>query len=265
VLFLSLFQKKTRLDRESSFRVFVRTAKGGVPLVAASAAVGIILGVVTLTGVGTRFPQEILSLSGQNLLLALVLIMVGSIVLGMGLPSAVCYLLMATLVAPIIGELGIVPLAAHFFIFYFGMMSMVTPPVALAAYTSASIAETDIMRSAFAAFRFSLVGFTLPFMFVFRPELLFMSGDGTTVSLATAMLSAAFVVVGIVPLAAAIAGYLQAPLSPTLRAALFLAALMLFFPGRDFAPLGTAISYLNLMGLVLFGLLWGRRLLFRTA
>ena len=96
------------------------------------------------------------------------LIMVGSIVLGMGLPSAVCYLLMATLIGPIIGGLGVVPLAAHFFIFYFGMMSMVTPPVALAAYAAASIANCDIMRTALAAFRFALVGFTLPFMFVFR-------------------------------------------------------------------------------------------------
>ncbi len=258
VVVMSFFHEKTRLGLDSLLRVFVRTAKGGVPLVTAAAAVGIILGVVTLTGVGTRFPQEILNLSGDNLLLALVLIMVGSIVLGMGLPSAVCYLLMATLIAPIIGELGIVPLAAHFFIFYFGMMSMVTPPVALAAYTAASIAETDIMRTAFAAFRFSLVGFTLPFMFVFRPELLFQSADSSTVSLATALLSAAFVVVGIVPLAAGIAGYLREPLTPALRAALLLSALLLFFPGRDITLLGTAISYVNLLGLALFALLLGR-------
>ena len=259
VVVMSFFHAKTRLGLDSLFRVFVRTAKGGVPLVTAAAAVGIILGVVTLTGVGTRFPQEILNLSGDSLLLALALIMVGSIVLGMGLPSAVCYLLMATLIAPIIGELGIVPLAAHFFIFYFGMMSMVTPPVALAAYTAASIAETDIMRTAFAAFRFSLVGFTLPFMFVFRPELLFLSADGSTISLATALLSAAFVVVGIVPLAAGIAGYLREPLTPALRAALLVSALLLFFPGRDITLLGTAISYVNLVGLALFALLLGRR------
>ena len=259
VVVMSFFHEKTRLGFDSLLRVFVRTAKGVVPLVTAAAAVGIILGVVTLTGVGTRFPQEILNLSGDSLLLALALIMVSSIVLGMGLPSAVCYLLMATLIAPIIGELGIVPLAAHFFIFYFGMMSMVTPPVALAAYTAASIAETDIMRTAFAAFRFSLVGFTLPFMFVFRPELLFLSADGSTVSLATALLSTAFVVVGIVPLAAGIAGYLREPLTPALRAALLLSASLLFFPGRDITLLGTAISYVNLLGLVLFALLLGRR------
>jgi hypothetical protein len=98
-----------------------------------------------------------------------------SIVLGMGVPSVVCYLLMATLMGSLLSELGIIPLAAHLFIFYFGMMSMVTPPVALAAYASASIAGSRIMPTAMAAFRFSLVGFTLPFMFVYRPELLLMS------------------------------------------------------------------------------------------
>ena len=225
--------------------MFTRTAKGGVPLVAAASSVGIILGVVTLTGIGTKFPSTILLLAGENLLLALILIMVGSIVLGMGLPSAVCYLLMATLIGPIIGGLGVVPLAAHFFIFYFGMMSMVTPPVALAAYAAASIAECDIMRTAFAAFRFALVGFTLPFMFVFRPELLFLSADGSTVGLFTALGAAAIVVVGIVPLAAGIAGYLRGPLPPALRAAVLVAAALLFFPG-------SGLNIANAIGLLVF-------------
>ena len=85
--------------------------------------------------------------------------MISTIILGMGLPSAVCYLLMATLVGPVLSDLGIVPLAAHLFIFYFGMMSMVTPPVALAAYTAAAIAKASIMQTGVTAFRFALVGF----------------------------------------------------------------------------------------------------------
>ena len=89
------------------------------------AAASIVLGVVTLTGIGTRLPAVIMSLSGDNLLLALTLIMISSLILGMGLPSAVCYLLLATLVGPVLGQLGVIPLAAHLFIFYFGMMSMV--------------------------------------------------------------------------------------------------------------------------------------------
>lgn len=251
VLVLSVFHEQTRLSWARIRDAFVRTAKGGVPLVAAAAAVGIILGVVTLTAIGTRFPSTILEVSGDSLLLALVLIMVGSIVLGMGLPSAVCYLLMATLIAPIIGRLGIVPLAAHFFIFYFGMMSMVTPPVALAAYTTASIANTDIMKTAFASFRFSLVGFTLPFMFVFRPELLFLGADGEVVGVLEAVVAALFVVIGIVPLAAGIVGYLAGPVSGWVRAALLGAAALLFFPGRDLSLMGVDVSWVNVGGLAL--------------
>ncbi|HSF18838.1 MAG TPA: TRAP transporter fused permease subunit [Vicinamibacteria bacterium] len=248
VLVLGFVNPQSRLSRKALETALLRTARGSVPLVAASASVGIILGVVTLTGVGTRFPQQILNLSGESLLLALALIMVGSIVLGMGLPSAVCYLLMATLIAPVIGELGILPLAAHFFIFYFGMMSMVTPPVALAAYTSASIAGTDIMTTSFAAFRFSLVGFTLPFMFVFRPELLLLAAGDAPVSLVSALLATLVVLVGIVPLAAGVAGYLTRELSTTMRAVLLLSAALLFFPGRDLSVGGVDLSVANLAG-----------------
>ena len=251
VLLMSFFHPKTRLRWRDVESVFVRTAKGGAPLVAAAASVGIILGVVTLTGIGTKFPSAILNLAGDNLLLALVLIMVGSIVLGMGLPSAVCYLLMATLIGPIIGELGVVPLAAHFFIFYFGMMSMVTPPVALAAYTAASIADCDIMASSFAAFRFALVGFTLPYMFVFRPELLFLSTDGSAVSVLTALVAGGVVAVGLVPLAAGIAGFLTRPLNMGVRILLLVSAAGLFYPGRDVEFFGTSVSYANVAGLVL--------------
>ena len=168
---------------------------------------------------------------GESLLLALVLIMVGSIVLGMGLPSAVCYLLMATLIGSVLNRLEVIPLAAHLFIFYFGMMSMVTPPVALAAYTSASIAGTNIMRSSFAAFRFALVGFTLPFMFVFRPELLLMGPDGGAPSLVATVLAVGLALLGIFPLAVGIAGFLWTPLSLWTRAAFLVVAALLLYPG----------------------------------
>ena len=108
-----------------------RAAQSGVSLIAAAACVGIILGVVTLTGVGSKLPSTLLPLAATNLILALFFLMISTIILGMGLPSSVCYLLMAILVGPVLLDLGVVPLAAHFFIFYFGMMSMVTPPVAL--------------------------------------------------------------------------------------------------------------------------------------
>ncbi len=157
--------------RPAILKAFTSSARNGVSLVAASACVGIIIGIVQQTGIANDFSASIKEVVETNLFLALLGITVCSIILGMGVPSVVCYLLMATLMGTLLSELGVIPLSAHLFIFYFGMMSMVTPPVALAAYASASIAEAPIMKTAFAAFRFSLVGFTLPFMFVYRPEL----------------------------------------------------------------------------------------------
>ena len=209
---------------------FGRSARGGVSLVSASACVGIVIGVVSLTGVGTAFPNAIIPLAEKSLFLALLAIMGCSIVLGMGLPSAVCYLLMATLIGPVLNKLGVPPLAAHLFIFYFGMMSMVTPPVALAAYASSGIAESRIMPTAFAAFRFALVGFTLPFMFIYRPELLLMTKQGTTVALMPAVIQISLAVVGITALAVGLAGYFFCGVNALLRTLILIAAAMLLTP-----------------------------------
>jgi len=235
-------------------------ARDTIPLVSAAACVGIIIGVVTLTGVGTKLPASILGLSQGNLLAALALIMISSIVLGMGLPSAVCYLLMATLVGPVLGQLGVVPLGAHLFIFYFGMMSMVTPPVALAAYAAASIAGSNIMRTGLAAFRFALVGFTLPYMFVLRPELMMLSADGTTASWSAILFSLGAALLGIIPFAAGIAGHLFAPLPAAPRALLFLAAALLLLPADRFTSAGPLVGIGGLALLAVVGALnWRAR------
>ena len=206
-----------------------RAAQSGVSLIAAAACVGIILGVVTLTGVGSKLPSTLLPLAATNLILALFFLMISTIILGMGLPSSVCYLLMAILVGPVLLDLGVVPLAAHFFIFYFGMMSMVTPPVALAAYAAAAIAGSGIMATAFAAFRFALVGFALPYAFVLRPALLWLSNDGGTPAVWTVVGNFLLTLIGTVILAAAIAGYIFNKLALWARGLLFIAALALFF------------------------------------
>jgi TRAP-type uncharacterized transport system fused permease subunit len=217
--------------RTKIYEAFKRAARGGISLVSASGCVGIVIGVVSLTGVGTAFPNAVVPLAEQSLLLALLAIMVCSIVLGMGLPSAVCYLLMATLIGPVLNQLGVAPLAAHLFIFYFGMMSMVTPPVALAGYASASIADARIMPTSWAAFRFSLVGFTLPYMFVYRPALLLLPPVGSeTLSIWNVAYALTAAVIGIVSLAAGLAGYLLSRLRWPVRMMMFLAAAMLLTP-----------------------------------
>jgi TRAP-type uncharacterized transport system fused permease subunit len=248
ILVVGALQKETRIDLERARLSLRRAAAGGVPLVAASACVGIVIGIVVLTGVGTRLPALILPLAEQNLLLALALLMVSSIVLGMGLPSAVCYLLLATLIGPVLGQLGVIPLAAHFFIFYFGMMSMVTPPVALAAYTSASIAGTGVLAASWASFRYALVGFTLPYMFVFRPELLLLAAEGETLSPLRVVYALVAAVLGIVALAATMAGYLRQPLSLGWRAGLGVSAALLLYPGAlAWNPI-PGVSLLDLAG-----------------
>ncbi len=226
------------------------TAVGGVPLVAAAACVGIVIGLVSRTGIGTGVPAAIIPLAGNSLFLALVAIMGCSLALGMGLPSAVSYLLLATIIGPVFADpaLGVPILAAHLFIFYFGMMAMVTPPVALAAYATASIAGAPVMASSLAAFRFSLVGFTLPFMFVYRPALCLMGHDGGPPTVPAVLGAVAAAVVGIVALAAGMAGFLRGPLSWPLRGACFLAAACALAPD-SLGVAGTGFSVVDLAGL----------------
>ncbi len=253
IVLVSSINPATRLDPRRTLTGLVAAARGVVPLVAASACVGIIIGIVTLTGVGTRLPATIIPLAEQSLFLALVLIMVSSIILGMGLPSAVCYLLMATLIGPVLGNLGVIPLAAHLFIFYFGMMSMVTPPVALAAYAAASIAGTRIMPTGIAAFRFALVGFTLPYMFIYRPELLMLTATGEPAAWLDMLLPVAIATLGVTCFAAGIAGQFRHPLPLGLRLAVFAAAGLLLAPGPTLSAAGVAVPIFDVAGVALAG------------
>ena len=253
IVLVSSLNPATRLDPRRTLTGLVNAARGVVPLVAAAACVGIIIGIVTLTGVGTRLPATIIPLAEQSLFLALVLIMVSSIILGMGLPSAVCYLLMATLIGPVLGNLGVIPLAAHLFIFYFGMMSMVTPPVALAAYAASSIAGTRIMPTGIAAFRFALVGFTLPYMFIYRPELLMLTATGEPAGWLDMLLPVAIATLGVTCFAAGIAGQFRQPLSLGLRLAVFAAAGLLLAPGPTLSAAGVGVPIFDVVGVVLAG------------
>ena len=232
LLIVSTAHRSTRLTAGRVATAVSDSAKGAVPLVAAAACVGIILGVVTLTGVGTKLPTAILGAAQHGTLAALLLLMVASLVLGMGLPSAVCYLLLATMVGPALAGLGVVPLAAHLFIFYFGMMSMVTPPVALAGYAAGSIAGAGILATSAHAFRFALVGFTLPYIFVFRPELLLLGPDGGRPEVRAVVWAVVVAIAGVTAFASAMAGYLFSPLGWSTRMALLVSAGLLLAPGR---------------------------------
>ena len=254
VVVLAAVNPRTRLGFRQIVAALRKASTGGLALIAAAASVGIVIGVVTLTGVGTRLPAIVLPLAQENLPLALVVIMLSSIVLGMGLPSAVCYLLMATLIGPVLGKLGVVPLAAHLFIFYFGMMSMVTPPVALAAYAASSIAGSKLLETSVSAFKFALVGFTLPYMFVFRPQLLMLDPDGGPAALGEVVVSAVLAAAGIAALALAIVGFARRRLTSAERVGFLLTAAFLLYPAGT--PVVVTATGIQLLGLVLLAGLW---------
>ncbi len=228
-----------------------KSARNGIALVAASACVGIIIGIVQQTGIASDFGAAIKGVVETNLFLALLGIMVCSLILGMGVPSVVCYLLMATLMGSLLSELGVLPLVAHLFIFYFGMMSMVTPPVALAGYASASIAEAPMMKTSFAAFRFSLVGFTLPFMFVYRPALCLLAPIGGELTAWAVIHALSAAIVGILALAAGLAGYLRGTLSIYQRIAMFVSAALLLAPISKIGDMQVGLT-VDIVGVLVF-------------
>jgi TRAP transporter 4TM/12TM fusion protein len=230
----SLLFKERRLTIGRIVSVLERAAYDSVSLCCASACVGIIIGLTLMTALGSRFTSIIVDLSSGSMIAALFLVMVSSVILGLGLPTTVCYVLLATLAGPALIDLGMEPLAAHMFILYFGMMSMVTPPDAMAAYAGAVIAGADMMKSAFTAWVFSLSGYLLPFMFALNPALL-MIGPAHEI-----VLAALTGTLGVMALGAAVAGHVRAPLKLWERTALFAAAGALIHPGFVTDAIGLA-------------------------
>jgi TRAP transporter 4TM/12TM fusion protein len=263
IVIVSSFNPRTRLNVRKLIDACRDAAVDVIPLVTAAACVGIIMGVVFLTGIGTKLPTAVeplmngirdaavtINLVDPNavaLVGALVIIMFTSIILGMGLPSAVCYLLIVSMLGPILTTLGVVPLAAHFFIFYFGMMSMVTPPVALAAYAAASIAGTDVMKTGVTAFGVALAGFTLPYMFVLKPELLMLTHENDIAAISKIVPAVLIAVAGLYAYSLGLTGFYKAKLPKGLRAAFFIAAILLLLPGRGLSA-SLPISLLGLVG-----------------
>ncbi|MBC7156272.1 MAG: TRAP transporter fused permease subunit [Rhodobacteraceae bacterium] len=215
---------------------FEIAARMSLQLVAVCAAAGVIVGVIALTGIGTRFSSLLLGLADQSQLLALFFAMCVAIVLGMGMPTTAAYAVAASVIAPGLIQLGIAPLTAHFFIFYFAVMSAITPPVALAAYAGAAIAQSDPMRTSVESFKIGLAAFVVPFMFFSSPALLM---DGTWFEIVHVFVSAAF---GIFLLSSAVQAWFVGPLNPVLRVLLVGAALGMIAGGWLTDGLGVAVA-----------------------
>jgi len=238
---VSMVGPATRLDWRRLLDTVASAASGTVQVAAACAAAGIVVGVASLTGIGLRMSEFIVTLSGGHLPIALILTAIGSIVLGMGLPTTAAYVVLAALGAPALTQLGVPLLAAHLFIFYFGCLSNVTPPVALAAYGAAGIAGAPPLKTATTALTLAGAGFLVPFMFVYGPPLLL---EGAPLVVIGAVLSAA---VGVTALAGATIGHGRRPLAAWERGALLLAAIALIRPGWATDAFGLAVVGLTLL------------------
>jgi TRAP-type uncharacterized transport system fused permease subunit len=204
------------------------------------ATAGIILGILTLTGIGMKLSDIISFVAGDSLFLTLISIMVISIILGMGLPPIVSYIVLAALEAPVLVSMGIEPIAAHLFIFYYCTLSLLTPPICTTAFTAASIAGAPPMRTGFESVRFGIVLFTLPFLFVYNPSLLM---HGTIYEIIYVSFIAA---AGVLALAISAQGYLFKKIGPAKRFLFALGSILIFWPTYTIAVVGI-ILFLSLL------------------
>ncbi len=227
-----------RMSVRSVFRAFSTTGIAVTQIVMIGAMAGIVIGVLNITGLGFALTQALIAIAAGNLFLLLVMAAVVSIVLGMGMPTLGVYLLLATLVAPSLIEVGVPPMAAHMFALYFGMLSMITPPVAIAAFAAATVANTNPMRTGYAAVLFGWSAYVIPFLFVVSPALLF---DGTAVSVLTATAAA---VAGIWSVSVGLAGRMFANLGTAIRAVYIAAGIALLIP----AAVIDGAAFVNLAG-----------------
>ena len=195
-----------------------------VPVAFACASAGIVIGVVSLTGLGVRFTQMVIHLSGGVLWLGALLTMIACIILGMGLPTTAAYIITAVLGVPALTDMGVPLIAAHMFIFYFAIISFITPPVAISAYAASGIAGTNAMKTGFLSFKLGLAGFIVPFLFLYSPSLLLESSSWNII------IDSITAVLGITALAAALMGWFFMDLPLWLRPIFFAAAIALIVP-----------------------------------
>ena len=202
-----------------------------VPVAMATAAAGIMIGIILQTGLAIRFTSFLVDFAGGSLIVALVITMIAAIILGTALPTTPAYIMLAALLIPALIKLGVPPMAAHMFAFYFGCLSAVTPPECLAVYAAASIARCGVWAAGWQAMKFAAAGFVVPYFFIYYPALLFQGPWG---EIAQAVVTGS---IGVVALAAGLEGYLLRSATWLERALLLAAALLLIDPqARDRPP-----------------------------
>ena len=239
VIVASFMRKATRMNLRRFMEALELGAKGALSVIAACAVAGIIVGCVTLTGLGLKFADLIVALAHGQLYPALFLTMFASIIMGMGMPTTALYIILGSMVAPALVRMNVPVVAAHLFIFYFGCMASVTPPVALSSYLAAAIAEADSVKTALNGLKLASSAFILPFIFALSPQLLLI--DTTPLK---ALVSTGTAIIGVIALASCLENYLFGRLKPYQRFLVGAAALILMYPGwsTDLVGLGIIVA-----------------------
>ena len=244
VLPVALLGRTTRQDISwrTVYDSIITGIRNTLIVASACASTGIVIGVIAQTAVGIEFTQLISSgFSDGNMVLALLLTAVAGILLGMGLPTTPAYIVQAALLAPALVNLGIAREAAHLFVFYYAILSVITPPVAISLYAANGLSGAGLWESGIAAVKLAATGYIIPFMFVFGPPLLLVgSWSNVAWSVTTALM-------GVICLASSLHGYLLSPIKFSLRVVLFLGSLALITPGLVSDLLGLTLLTLLLV------------------
>jgi TRAP transporter 4TM/12TM fusion protein len=234
-LVASQVRRDTRIGPRQAFGILVDSAGSALPVALACATVGIVVGVVSSTGLGLKLAGGIVGIAQGNLLATLVLTMIAALVLGTGLPTSATYIITSIMAAPALVQLGIPKLVAHMFVFYFGILADLTPPTAISTYATSSIAGADVWKTQWTAMTLALSGFIIPFSFAYDPALMMLGAGVTHIVLRTLAAT-----LGIVMLGAGVIGHLRGPTRRWERVLLLVGAFMLIFPGALSDALGVA-------------------------
>ena len=253
---LSFVSRTTRMSPVDLFAALESGVRSAMPVSIACACAGILIGSIFVSGLGLKFTNSVIELSGGQLFPLLLLTGTAAIILGMGMTTTAVYITVAALIVPSLIEIGVVPIAAHLFAFYFGVVSTITPPVALASFAAAAIAKSPPMATAAESARIGVAKYLVPVVFVYNPALLFEGSLWVTAS------STLLAIAGLWGLSLALEGWCRGPLSLFLRIVVGALSLALLFPPQrhllDVLP-GYGVAGIGLLGLALFVLLRYRR------
>jgi TRAP transporter 4TM/12TM fusion protein len=237
-LLLPFFRKKGRYGFRDFVSMLVRGATSSVELIAICGMIGFIIGAASLTGFGLKLGGSIVELAGGNLILVLVMTMVASIILGMGIPTTGNYIMMALLTLPALTMMKVEPISSHLFVFYFGIISDLTPPVALAALVAAGLAKADFWKTAVTSTKLAVAGFIIPYIFVFNPDFLIRVQGFSFLETGRVIVTSTL---GVIALAAAVQNFFRIRLAIYERIPLAAASLLLITPNAVQDVVGMAL------------------------